>query len=43
MGFDEARSRRALRALRNNMNLVTDHLISNPPEMDDEILGPEPS
>lgn len=41
MGFEEARSKRALKAFRNNINLVTDHLLHFGPDMDDEILGPD--
>jgi uncharacterized UBP type Zn finger protein len=40
MGFDEARANRALRNFRNNMNLVTDHLLSTTEDMDDQVFGP---
>lgn len=41
MGFDEERSRRALKFFRNNISAATDHLLSIEPEMDDLIFGPE--
>jgi uncharacterized UBP type Zn finger protein len=38
MGFDESRSKRALKHFRNNMNVVTDYLLGQPEEMDDEVF-----
>jgi uncharacterized UBP type Zn finger protein len=40
MGFNEDRSRRALKYFRNNLSLATEHLINTPPELDDSVLGP---